>query len=574
MTTVNQQVAISINQNKLLSNLEYSFTKHATVLGEIIQNANRAGATKVEFDVLEDGTLVVTDNGKGISDFQNLFTIAESGWDQEIVTKEKPFGMGFLSALYACKKISIISNGMALNADTAEILAGQAFQVKVIEKSTQLPKSKTYTKIYMHGFSLDQESIVKTLKNIAFGFPIDVIVAGEALPAPHRYMAGDQFIEVKGIGKICVKQIDQSKIHHASSYIDFVAYLQGQPVLIHTPRTSYKRYAADCHDLDIVHLDSLIFTGRLPDRDVLVNEAEAITKISNAINDIKVAKLAELKSKDMAKFATREVFSHAIALKGGFELYCDEAVPFPNYNFDNIDPIQPSCFGEHDKNLYQTKDMPISYEALVAGTVNLCTINDMAAYEESNAPAWVFAQKLGWQLFSVYFGSHYKNVNHELHWSNSHIHELESQDINVSINNEHKRQLVALDDWEFIPTVVLCDSYSLSYTDKKGKTHEVTVDDKAVLTIDGLLLMPKNERDVHSCVLQGGAYANESDFLEDLYDRDGNTLALAVEMMRSGDEVKALESLINGLNLQAYAQYEGIKYEMTIDSKGNVTLKK
>src|SRR5580765_7564443 len=60
---------------------------------EILQNARRAGATRVE--ITNDGGLVtVRDNGKGISDFSKLLDLGNSGWDEEFESSEDPAGVG------------------------------------------------------------------------------------------------------------------------------------------------------------------------------------------------------------------------------------------------------------------------------------------------------------------------------------------------------------------------------------------------------------------------------------------------------------------------------------------------
>jgi len=93
------------------------------VLGELMANSRRAGATKVEIDFApETKTLVVRDDGCGIDCYQTLFTIAESGWDAEIVEQEHPFGLGFLSALFACGHLEVESKGGRIFMPTGSVL--------------------------------------------------------------------------------------------------------------------------------------------------------------------------------------------------------------------------------------------------------------------------------------------------------------------------------------------------------------------------------------------------------------------------------------------------------------------
>jgi len=41
---------LSVNPEKLINNLRFSFTQSTTVLGELMRNARRAGATFVSFE--------------------------------------------------------------------------------------------------------------------------------------------------------------------------------------------------------------------------------------------------------------------------------------------------------------------------------------------------------------------------------------------------------------------------------------------------------------------------------------------------------------------------------------------
>jgi len=42
-----QQVVLAVNNQRLVRNLRYSFTRKETLIAELMQNATRAGATQV-----------------------------------------------------------------------------------------------------------------------------------------------------------------------------------------------------------------------------------------------------------------------------------------------------------------------------------------------------------------------------------------------------------------------------------------------------------------------------------------------------------------------------------------------
>ena len=79
---------------------------------EILQNARRAGATKVEI-TNQDGHVTVKDDGKGIGDFSKLLDMGGSGWDDALESSEDPAGVGLFCL--APRQVTIRSNGKMVN---------------------------------------------------------------------------------------------------------------------------------------------------------------------------------------------------------------------------------------------------------------------------------------------------------------------------------------------------------------------------------------------------------------------------------------------------------------------------
>lgn len=75
---------------------------------ELLQNARRAGATKVTI-ANDDGWVTVKDNGKGISDFAKLLDLGGSGWDEACEKSEDPAGVGIFCL--APREVTIRSKG-------------------------------------------------------------------------------------------------------------------------------------------------------------------------------------------------------------------------------------------------------------------------------------------------------------------------------------------------------------------------------------------------------------------------------------------------------------------------------
>ena len=66
------------------------------IIDEMLQNARRAGATRVDVEIADD-QVTMTDDGRGIADPQTLLAFGKSGWNQGVRSSEDPAGMGFFS---------------------------------------------------------------------------------------------------------------------------------------------------------------------------------------------------------------------------------------------------------------------------------------------------------------------------------------------------------------------------------------------------------------------------------------------------------------------------------------------
>ena len=94
---------------RLLSKANRLFT--GTLEGriiEVLQNARRAGATKVEI-INQDSYVTVRDNGRGIEEFARLLDLGGSGWEDALEVSEDPAGVGLFCL--APREVTIRSNG-------------------------------------------------------------------------------------------------------------------------------------------------------------------------------------------------------------------------------------------------------------------------------------------------------------------------------------------------------------------------------------------------------------------------------------------------------------------------------
>jgi hypothetical protein len=272
-----QTIAVTAEPGDVLNLLSHTFSTGHTVVFELLQNAARAGATRVTLTHALD-TLVVEDDGTGISDFAKLLAIAKSGWSEEVMRSELPYGSGFISALFACTKLMVESGYFGFSAVTEHLRACKP----VLVSDANRPVSGT--RITMEGLGFGDLS--KILADKLKGFPIDVEYNGTLIARPHARGAG--FVPT-AVGDLLLDL----------STTEAVAYLQGFQILSmfgdwYAPKRS------------VLHLDASIFRGRMPDRQSLIDPDEARSRVAHVIAHVARQQLTALKaSLDGREFVKR-----------------------------------------------------------------------------------------------------------------------------------------------------------------------------------------------------------------------------------------------------------------------------
>ncbi|MFX4155619.1 hypothetical protein ACOTWR_11710 [Aliarcobacter butzleri] len=78
------------------------------LIPEMIENAIRAKSSYIKIEAKENN-LVLENNGQVLSDFSNLFVVAQSNYDIDIEKTQKPAGMGILSIISKSTEITFAS---------------------------------------------------------------------------------------------------------------------------------------------------------------------------------------------------------------------------------------------------------------------------------------------------------------------------------------------------------------------------------------------------------------------------------------------------------------------------------
>lgn len=278
---MNQAIQLKVNDRKLFQNLRHAFSA-ASVLGELMQNARRAGATRVEI-LFEGITLSVLDDGKGIDNLQDLLTAADSGWDQETTAQESPFGLGFLSTLYCSKQIEVYTRkagddiGTGFIATTEELLnGGKAYPViKEMPVGTQVTLKDFTLPGDGEGRRVDSNQVLNIVKQYASGFPIAVGFNGVAMACPNAI--DSSYVET-AIGHVKL-DLNCRRFHQV--------FLQGLPI--------YRCGLRVDDAATIVHLNNT-FMAKLPDRTELTDQNVGARRIEAALKALAREMLESLKS--------------------------------------------------------------------------------------------------------------------------------------------------------------------------------------------------------------------------------------------------------------------------------------
>lgn len=143
-----------VDETRLLRVVKRLFTGSVKeVLGELLQNSQRAGAKNVvittgenRLTISDDGTGLV---GDGAAKFSSLMRIAESSYERESVQDQDPMGVGLFSlfALEGVSEVVVLSNGFALTTDTNRLWNEdgywQAWEARVRQADASAPTGLT-----------------------------------------------------------------------------------------------------------------------------------------------------------------------------------------------------------------------------------------------------------------------------------------------------------------------------------------------------------------------------------------------------------------------------------------------
>jgi hypothetical protein len=182
-----------IQEKRLFSSLRRLFDGTIReVIGELLQNSQRATATEVQIDLMTDETgksngFTYQDNGQGLSGIgglATLLTVADSFFENpQIELNQAPMGLGFYSllSLEGVTKLEIISQKASLKLDTKRWFEDADYRQSWQERVVTLAQSLPGFKLMIWGEEQLITKLVDTLKSSKYYWQTDLNpVAGYA----------------------------------------------------------------------------------------------------------------------------------------------------------------------------------------------------------------------------------------------------------------------------------------------------------------------------------------------------------------------------------------------------------
>ena len=539
---VEENIVSSVNESRFLKHLRTLFSTSTTVLAECLQNGRRAGASQIDFDYdVSTSTLTITDNGCGIADFRALITVAESGWSEETMASEMPFGIGFFSVSFAAETIVVESRGRQISFSSEDLIAKRQIAVQ--------PSSFIGgTRITLQRCKLDAERVGAALANYAKGFAIPVVWQGEELPRPHAQanLVGTQ----SSVGFMHVPAIHDD----VPAQVEFRGYVYCQGLPVHVSDFS-RHYGSEIRP--IVHVDHLRYTPRMPDRDSLIDPQQAAKDFDKALKEIwrehLVAKKAEMSPADFVETC----WSNA-KRAGCLDLMADVPVlPTTILSYVGETPVQRR---DGDSYLYHSK-VPVTQAEVESGAVTLFRDFD----EEDRGDDFT---RLMWaEKAKVLF------VSHELpeqHWAVPHLRDFAEEAVKVS------GRLVAKDHFSggwVDGDVKLMENLAVTIA---GVTHLLT---EAVAVGSGewggsrTFLVPTGIVHAGYVLRQASTYTDSNDtYCDTDYDIDADHFDDLVAILSGEPAVETLKKCLSSAGVKHKTNLRNKSFLVTFDAEGNIVV--
>jgi hypothetical protein len=530
---MSETVRVQVDAAGALRNGRFAFTDRYTLVTELLQNARRAGASAVRIEHDPAGKrLVVIDDGCGVQDFQRLLTINESGWSEDTVEAERPFGVGFSKCLYAASRVSVKSRGRQLSFECDQALQRSEL---IVEPCADAPAAGTV--VALDGVDLPRLS--EYIDRLTRGFAVPVSYNGQSQRRAHAL--GHRDFALTQAGLLSLGGSADGRIA-SGVYL----YLDGHPI----GELRMEFLGREC-DVDVLHLDSRTFAARLPDRTSLIDAEEKRLLIEAARKALWHQVLLERKSAlPPDEFVERyfQVAEH-YALTDVFDDI--ELVPRQVCWFVGAYPTATGGQEEY----FEPAPAHLRKADIDAGRTRIAEID---ALDDPGFATLMYARAAelllvdSWRLGAG-------------HWLRQGIRRLSTEHVEVAAAGAVHAEVV-LDGIYVYQKVLMCEGIEIRHGDDAVRiTSEAVFDGERAWLPDGC-------RD-GDLVKQLASYTDGNDvFDETSCGLDAQALVRAVTVSRCADAASVLAFLLRSMKLQNYGLLSGATLQVAIAPTGNVTV--
>jgi len=299
-----ETVRAGVNERQFFKSLKHLFAGSFSMIGELMQNGRRAGATEILFDFdPAASTLVIADDGHGIKDFNALIQLAQSGWDEQTMLNEQPFGMGLFSLFFAAQEVTFRSGGkrlaltlddvvekreLTLYADDGGPEVGTRIELRNLSTALMEKHFNHIQRIRRFG-TLAEYTLCNAIQLRAAGFAIPVLLNG--IEFDRSYAQENLAGEMTEIGFVSIPGIHRETggpIQPARGTSGTMLFLQGLP--IGGAHAEISQYST------VIHLSTDQFSAKMPDRAYLYEPVAAEKRINGVIKQLIAAHLKSRKA--------------------------------------------------------------------------------------------------------------------------------------------------------------------------------------------------------------------------------------------------------------------------------------
>lgn len=534
-----ETITAEVDGQRFLAHMRDLFSSSTKYLGELMQNARRAGASAVHFEVA-DNTLTVVDDGIGVGDFKALIHVAVSGWDAATQAAEQPFGIGFCAVVFAAREVLVESRGKRVVLNAEEVIGKAAIPVVASEFIG------AGTRVTLAGVKSDAGRLTSAITRLAYGFPIPVFVNGEELRRPH---AIDQLTTLQdtAVGKL---HLPGMSVEQPVLITDGHTYCQGLPITVggYTVRLASDRAASA-----VLHINHQRYRPRLPDRDSIIDADQAAKDVVGVIHGLWKSFLTTQKAR-MSHEAFVETFWR-ITTRVAPEILEDVNVIPGTAAAVITDNPQGS---QYKYDSFMEAGTPVTRKQLESGEIVLCS-KPIAALDGDNWLKWTVARQLGWRMASGSIPS--------LHWAAAHIVELDDIEFNLVKTGTTQANFAGAGA---SGTIHLCETLEAGF-ELNGEVRVVPLSYSVVVgssewEVDFYVL--RTDDDPGFLLRQASGYIFDDRFDENALDEDESSVKSLVAVLAGENPADTLEKVLK--NGPQYNNLAGQSFVVRFDDSGMI----